>query len=939
MASADKELEQQLEDAGNKLLNPPSSVDELLPLLDQVESYLVKVEQSPTKSMQSALVPSQTALITDQLFRHSDVDVKVAVASCISEITRITAPEAPYDDDQMKDVFQLIVSSFEDLDDKSSRSYVKRTSILETVAKVRSCVVMLDLDLDALILDMFQKFLKSVRDHHPENVISSMETIMQLVLEESEDCPPKLFLPLLASVKKGNEEVLPVARKLVESVLAKCTTQVKQGLSAAVKALQTSLDDYSDVVVSICQDVRLDDSEPADNNKVEGSKSDGALVDEAAEANKDLTAGVGSSEVPTSAGKSSKSVVSNGVAKTRVAESLAESDSLKAPEEDKATEDTKSENVEVNVSVTEKVAKKESRPEQSNRKRARKANSSAKLIGRSEGKHTADDKEVEKLPEGKSHGIDAPNSPHADQSVSGDAAGASESKLKNDMQPLSPKAVDGESLAASPSASESPVDETLAKKVARLKKKEGSVKELVQSTDDVQKRASEGTSDSEVKTTKRSGRKAPSGTSNNDKSVKRTETSKKESGGSELDAKLLKQSSKADEGSKTAEGSSLKQSEDKNRRMRGKAVSGKNVAKTLPKDDDNENISSLKSAIKQGKEEHPIEETPKTSSKRKRDVGKSAEKEVASDAKGYGDEIVGSRVQVYWPQDRKFYMGTVQSYDATKKKHVVVYDDGDEEILNMKRQKFKFINSESGASDSEDEGEAAKPSSPDASSEIPVKKKAKTEQSAKKEKMDASPKRGGGASSKSKSVAAGGKPGRKLKEVDETDAEDSKASKKTEDDSGAKTKEPTLKSGGKSGDVPSSKTPGKSKTTDDSVAASKATASTKSKDDGGASSSAKLPKSKQSTKKTPGGRSSSKAESPKIASSIAKGKGIKGGAKSKANGTGKPKTGSAKAKDTEVEDSSGDESMKEEEETIEDKPLSKGQASEAKSGKKRPRGG
>lgn len=52
--------------------------------------------------MQNALSPSLKALVADKLLGHSDVDVKVAVASCISEITRITAPDAPYDDDQMK---------------------------------------------------------------------------------------------------------------------------------------------------------------------------------------------------------------------------------------------------------------------------------------------------------------------------------------------------------------------------------------------------------------------------------------------------------------------------------------------------------------------------------------------------------------------------------------------------------------------------------------------------------------------------------------------------------------------------------------------------------------------------------------------------------------------------------------------------------------------
>ncbi|KAJ6856344.1 hypothetical protein NC651_038068 [Populus alba x Populus x berolinensis] len=54
-SNSDKELEQQLLEAGTKLLNPPSSLDDLLPLLDQVENCLSKVEQSPLKSMQNAL--------------------------------------------------------------------------------------------------------------------------------------------------------------------------------------------------------------------------------------------------------------------------------------------------------------------------------------------------------------------------------------------------------------------------------------------------------------------------------------------------------------------------------------------------------------------------------------------------------------------------------------------------------------------------------------------------------------------------------------------------------------------------------------------------------------------------------------------------------------------------------------------------------------------
>ncbi|RVX14789.1 ER membrane protein complex subunit 8/9-like [Vitis vinifera] len=184
MASPDRELERQLMEAGNKLLVPPASVNKLLPLLDQVENRLLKVEQLPSMSMQNALSALLKAMVTDQLLRHSDVDVKVVVAACISEITRTTAPDAPYDDDQMKEFFQLI------------------------------------------------HFLNAIRDDHPANVFTSMETIMTLVVEESEDIPIELLSPILVSIK-DNQEVLPIAWKLGEKVFENFANMLKPCLIRA----------------------------------------------------------------------------------------------------------------------------------------------------------------------------------------------------------------------------------------------------------------------------------------------------------------------------------------------------------------------------------------------------------------------------------------------------------------------------------------------------------------------------------------------------------------------------------------------------------------------------------------------------------------------------------------------------------------------------------
>ncbi|VVB10798.1 unnamed protein product [Arabis nemorensis] len=84
MSDSEKELEKRVLEAGENLLDkpPPSSIRRLLDL-DEVFCCLSEVEQNPPSSMKNALSPSIKALAAAELFKHSDVDVKVSVAACI----------------------------------------------------------------------------------------------------------------------------------------------------------------------------------------------------------------------------------------------------------------------------------------------------------------------------------------------------------------------------------------------------------------------------------------------------------------------------------------------------------------------------------------------------------------------------------------------------------------------------------------------------------------------------------------------------------------------------------------------------------------------------------------------------------------------------------------------------------------------------------------
>lgn len=63
----------------------------------------------------------------------------------------------------MQEIFQLTVAGFEKLSHDSGHCYTKAISVLDTVAKIRSSVMMLDLECDALIVEMFQHFLRVIR--------------------------------------------------------------------------------------------------------------------------------------------------------------------------------------------------------------------------------------------------------------------------------------------------------------------------------------------------------------------------------------------------------------------------------------------------------------------------------------------------------------------------------------------------------------------------------------------------------------------------------------------------------------------------------------------------------------------------------------------------------------------------------------------------------
>lgn len=64
---------------------------------------------------------------------------------------RISARKAPYDDNTLKEIIQLLVDSFQDIDDITRSHFSISVAILETFANLRLNNIMLDFGLNDLI--------------------------------------------------------------------------------------------------------------------------------------------------------------------------------------------------------------------------------------------------------------------------------------------------------------------------------------------------------------------------------------------------------------------------------------------------------------------------------------------------------------------------------------------------------------------------------------------------------------------------------------------------------------------------------------------------------------------------------------------------------------------------------------------------------------------
>jgi len=444
-----------------------------------------------------------------------------------------------------------------------------------------------------------------------------METIMRLVIEESEDVQPQIASCLLQNVRKEEKESSP-SFELAEKVIGTCREKLKPVFLQSLKG--TSLSEYSQIVASVCEEVS-DDRE--DNNANPSGKD---MVDD---------------------GKLSERTISD-----------------ELPQE------------------SSKMEQDVSRPEQDGT-----SMNGDTVTAISSGATPPDTSESDQGPPSTNEKIEQPcyaqNIADAMQLKSDHNEGA-ESNAAKPNKKATLGSVKNTKLKPSDKCEPTVHSDADTKKQDLVASAEGSNG----AADDTSRPAD---------STPKPKRGRPPGP----KSLQKA-PGKDQSPGLDLKkvnddsaGKLAKRSAKDEKPSakNTGEGEPSKKTQKNNlKQHKGETLSEDDPAKDLSLKE----MISLKSSTKgpgRTKGQTTENSTPKLKQEQETDEPPRSRKN-----KGLDRSLVGARIKVWWPDDKMFYNGIVESFDAVSKRHKVAYDDGDVEVLLLREEKWEFISEEKEAS-------------------------------------------------------------------------------------------------------------------------------------------------------------------------------------------------------------------------------------------------
>ncbi|KAF9255405.1 hypothetical protein L218DRAFT_884207 [Marasmius fiardii PR-910] len=215
-----------------KLVQKGSSTDALLKKLKTLHTELAGLDQEQIDT--DSLKTVRKELISNTIFHHKDRGVKAYAACCLADILRLYAPDAPYTQSELRDIFQFFFRQLTaGLKSQESPYYSEYFHLLESLSTVKSVVLVCDLpNAEELMEEIFRDFFALVRNNFAKKIELFMSDILVAIIDEAQSVPPEVLDLILAQFMDKNPKIEQPAYRLAVSVCNQTSDKLQRNVSS-----------------------------------------------------------------------------------------------------------------------------------------------------------------------------------------------------------------------------------------------------------------------------------------------------------------------------------------------------------------------------------------------------------------------------------------------------------------------------------------------------------------------------------------------------------------------------------------------------------------------------------------------------------------------------------------------------------------------------------
>ena len=226
------------------------TTDAVVKKLKTLHGELASLEQDHTDT--SSLDHVKKDLLSTSLLLHKDRGVKALTACCLADLLRLYAPDAPFTQAELRDMFQFFFRQLQGGLKRDASYYAEYFHLLESLSTVKSVVLICDLpNADEMLGEIFRDFFAVVRRDLPRKVETYMADILAALIDECATLPSDILDLIMAQFMDRNATSEQPAYRLAVAVCTETSTKLQRHVAVYFADLLSSTEDPEDNLAEI----------------------------------------------------------------------------------------------------------------------------------------------------------------------------------------------------------------------------------------------------------------------------------------------------------------------------------------------------------------------------------------------------------------------------------------------------------------------------------------------------------------------------------------------------------------------------------------------------------------------------------------------------------------------------------------------------------------